>query len=484
MASPVILAPNGRPAIRAEYDATDTSKGKRKAPRVSRGFEDRELSASPRKQLQATVADQRRNFAIIQWMVDSHLDYVASFSFQSRTRDRGLGKEFEALMADWSRPRNCHLGKRHSLKRLMRIVETLRVVDGDCLVNRTDTGRVQIVEGNRICTPSYAATGEQLPTNMVHGVEYDPVTMEAIRYAVSDRRDLGQTLEFRGWVPATFSDLPGYFWREDQIRGISPLASAVNMAQDLYEALDFTTQKLKLHALLGVFFKRAAVADIGGELGSVDANTDTSPDADTTSYKVPVKGLLKIEGEPGDSVEMLESHTPSNEFQAFTESMVRIIMAALGIPYGFFDNRGVNYSGGRLDLTRYQLSVSQKRDDLVSVLDNIARWKAAFWVRTGALRLPRGMTFEDLRWDWVPASLAWIDPLAERQGAVLGCATAMDSPIAITRGAGGDIFDNIDDMKEVNDYAQERGVTLAYSLAPNLAAGALAPSQSRTQEGQ
>lgn len=473
---PAILDARGNvianPRPRASYDALDTSKGKRLAPRSTVRYEDMELDGSKRKQLASTVADQRRNFSLIQWAIDSHLDYVASFAFQGRTKDRGLGKAMEDLMRDWSRPRNCHLGKRHSLKRLTRIMEALRVVDGDVLCNRTDTGRVQLVEGTRIAWP---LTKVRESENMVHGVEYDPATMEAMRFAVCNRHALGDMLEFAGWVPATFADLVGYYGREDQIRGVSPLASAINSAQDLYESLDFTHQKIKLHALLGVFFKRQAVTELGGEMTTLDADTDSAPTGDTSAYKVPIKGLLKIEGEPGDEPIMMESRTPSSEFQSFTDSTIRIILSALGIPYGFFDNRGVSYSGGRLDIIRYQLAVEQKRDDLVSVLDNIARWKFAFWVRTGALSLPRGMTFADLRWDWVPASLAWIDPLSERQGAVLGCATAMDSPIAITRGAGGDIFDNIDDMADVQEYAKERGVTLAYSLAPNLMTGATAP---------
>jgi capsid protein len=483
MPRPIILDSRGRPAVRAGYDATDSGKEKRRAPRSTIRFEDVEANSSQRKQLQATVADQRRNFAIIQWMIDSHLDYVASFRFQSRAKDRGFGKAMEERMHDWSLARNCHLARRHGLGKLVRLVEALRVVDGDCLVNRTAEGRLQIIEGNRIASPSYAMT-EGWPANVVHGVEYDPVTMEALRYAVCTRRNLGDMLEFAGWVPAKFADMPGYYWREDQIRGISPLASAINTAQDLYETLDFTTQKTKLHALLGVFFKRAAVADMGGDLATQDADTGDTPTGDTGAYKVPVKGLLKIEGEPGDDVEMLESRTPSSEFQSFTESLVRIVMSALGIPYSFYDPRGVSYSAGRLDLIRYQLAVDQKREDLVGVLNNIARWKFAYWVRSGALTLPRGMTFADVRWDWVPASLAWIDPLAERQGAVLGCATAMDSPIAITRAAGGDIFDHIDDMAEVQKYAATRGVTLAYSLAPNLMTGAMSPQQQRTQEGQ
>lgn len=480
----VILDSRGRPAVRAGYDAVDTSKEKRRPPRTIIRHEDAEVTSTQRKQLNSTVADQRRNFAIVQWMIESHLDYVATFRFQSRTKDRGFGRDAELLMDDWSRPRNCHLARRHSLSRQVRLIETLRVIDGDCLVNRTADGRLQLVEGNRIAQPMFGGKATDWPAHMVHGVHYDPATMEAIRYAVCTRRDLGDALEFAGWVDARFADLPGYYWREDQIRGISPLASAINTAQDLYETLDYTTQKTKLHALLGVFFKRAAVADIGGDLAPQDAATGDAPDSSTTAYKIPIKGLLKIEGEPGDDVEMLESRTPSNEFQSFTDSLVRILLSALGIPYSFYDARGVSYSAGRLDLIRYQLSVDQKREDLVAVLNNIARWKFAYWVRSGALTLPRGMTFADIRWDWVPASLAWIDPLAERQGAVLGCATAMDSPIAITRAAGGDIFDNIDDMAEVSKYAQDKGVTLAYSLAPNLAAGAVTPQPSRAQEGQ
>lgn len=463
----MIYGPDNRPAVRADYDAVDGSKGKRLAPRTSIKYEDMHLDRTGRKAMSATAKDQRRNFALVAWMIDCHLDYVASFEFQSRTGDRPLDRDIEAAFEEWASPRNCDLARRHSLKRMVRLAEANRVVDGDTALLRTNTGRLQLIEGNRIAKPSMDVPTDW-PENEVHGVDLDPLTTEALRYAVCNRKDYGQTLEFAGWADGAYCDLLAYYTRSDQIRGVSPLASAINTVQDLYEGFDYNLQKAKLHALLGVFFKRGSVEAIEG-LPEVDSATDSTPDEDTERYKLPIKGLLKIEGLAGDEVDMMESRTPSAEFREFSEMMIHVALLSLGIPMTFFDSRQSSYSSARQDLLRYVQSVKKKREDLQVILDNIARWKLSFFTRGNIIRLPRNMTFRQLDWEWVPAGIPWIDPLKEMAAAKMKIGIGLTSLQQLHREMGQrDAFDTIDQIAAEQQYARDRNAVLESPTTPNI----------------
>jgi hypothetical protein len=66
------------------YDAT-RSKGKRKTPTAKTLWEDDELRPMERQILTTSGRDLQRNFAVVAWAIAVHLNYVSTFTFQSRT---------------------------------------------------------------------------------------------------------------------------------------------------------------------------------------------------------------------------------------------------------------------------------------------------------------------------------------------------------------------------------------------------------------
>jgi hypothetical protein len=57
------------------YDATE-ERGRRQSPAIRTQSEDRILLPTMRAKLDATAQDLHRNFAVAQWMIRRHLDYV------------------------------------------------------------------------------------------------------------------------------------------------------------------------------------------------------------------------------------------------------------------------------------------------------------------------------------------------------------------------------------------------------------------------
>jgi len=96
------------------YDAVE-SKNRRQAPTGRLRSEDKELLPHQRRKLTSASRDIHRNFTIAAWAIRKHLDYVSTFSFQSRTGSAELDGRIEDLTDWWSRPANCDVAARHSL---------------------------------------------------------------------------------------------------------------------------------------------------------------------------------------------------------------------------------------------------------------------------------------------------------------------------------------------------------------------------------
>src|SRR5581483_4888647 len=178
--------------------------------------------------------------------------------------------------------------------------------------------------------------------NIINGVLLDPASGAARAYAVHKRDRYGMTLIFDRMVPAAFSRLHGYFDRYDQVRGISPVASAVNQFRDLYESFDYGLVKQKVAQLFAMVITRQS----GDELGTVEPVQDVDADGNTLNdYEVDFgRGPLKLELDPGDDAKFLSSQNPSSETQEFWERIIMISLKSLDIPYSFFDESHTNYS--------------------------------------------------------------------------------------------------------------------------------------------
>jgi lambda family phage portal protein len=433
------------------YDAAKP-KGRRAPPIVSRRSEDRELLTGDRLKLISATRDLSRNFSIAAWAIRKHLDYVSTFSFQAKTGDGALDDQLEAFMAWWSLPANCDAAGRHSLSKITRLAEGHATVDGDLLINKLADGRLQGIEGDRIDSSMAPMLPGMLADNVHNGV-WCNVNGRPISYAVNRRTSSGVVFDL--WLPARFSYLHGYFNRFDQIRGVSPLTTAINSLRDVYENFDYALAKAKVSQLFAMAFYRDS-ADSLGDTATVEGGNESEP-----KYAVDFGGgPQKLELEPGDRAEFLESKQPSSEFQAFASMMIGVSLKALDIPFSFYDEAHTNYSGARQALLQYEQSASIKRAGVVQMLDNVTEWRLNMAVRDGDIVLPSGFRIADLNWDWVHRGVPWIDPLKEVNGDIAAIGAGLRSPQQIAKERGFDAYEVLDQIAEWQKYAASIGVQL------------------------
>lgn len=99
----------------------------------------------------------------------------------------------------------------------------------------------------------------------------DSLNDKALRYAICERGSGMNSFTLKTIVNASDMYQHGYFDRYDQVRGISPLASATNDFSDLYTAKTYALAKMKLSQLFAV--KLTHDSDLTG-----DGTTAESPD--------------------------------------------------------------------------------------------------------------------------------------------------------------------------------------------------------------
>jgi len=442
------------------YDAVEDKK-RRQAPRTVHGSEDAILPGYKRTKLTATSRDIQRNFTMASWAVRKHLDYVSTFAFQSRSGYEEYDRQFEELMGWWSRAENCDALGRHDLPRMVRLFEQCRTTDGDVLVVRIRNGTLQAVESDRIANPAAGSMPKNISIDdLVQGVKLTK-DGKPIGFCVNRRkRNYTGGYEFERIVSARNAYLSGYFSRFDQVRGVSPLAPAINVYQDLYEGLTYALCKLKVAQLFGLVTYRDAS----------DALSDINSETDANGYnKYDIRfgqGPFHLDLEDGDKAEILESKTPSEESQAFAQIMIGLALKSLDIPQSFAQENYSNYSGSRQALLQYELSAESKRRDNIALLNWITTWKRAAWIKAGMLVPPAGVDYRRLKWEWIPRGIPWIDPLKEVRAQVEAIKAGIISRQLVCRTSGNDWFDIADQLSQEQEYMEQKNLVMGEPSTP------------------
>jgi capsid protein len=444
------------------YDAI-VDKGRRKPSSALTMAEDRHLNAFGRRLLIGNTRDLLRNFCLVHWAIRRHLDYVASFRFESTTGNHAYDRDAERVFDRESRAENTDISGRFSLRKLTRLQELLAVVDGDVgwLRVARGTGRLQLIESDRVRSPYGLDT--YTDDGWINGIRCDEA-MSPLEYGIYKRVYGGTALQFERTIPASQMRLRGYWHRVDQVRGVSPLASAVNSFRDAYEGFDAALIQAKVAALFGLQIKRWSERPIG-DIKEDDAATPTG------GYDIDLShGAFVLDLDPGDAAEFLHSGQPSTEWQAFMQLVLMVALKSVDIPYSFLDEGHTNFFGSRGAWLLYDRSAEDKREDNAEALDYFTEFKYRRLIAQRRLSLPktadgRQLTVDDHPWQHVARKAPWWRPLEEVQANLKAIGGGLTSPQKVCQESDqGDFYENVDAIADAIAYAKDKGVTLAFQV--------------------
>ncbi len=421
------------------YDAVQDT-GRRKSPRRTIRSEDGNLKKNDRKILQATTRDMRRNFVMTRWAIAKHLDFVCDHTFQANTGDEAFDKTLDEFVAMASKKENFDVSGRYNLNRYARLAEAARLVDGDMLSIRVRGGYLQAIESDKVrnmegSTYSYVDPDNPEMFNWVHGVKINKVG-KPLMYSIHSRQETQYVFEKN--VSAAKVIPLGFYDRFDQVRGVSPLAAAIDTLKDLHESYDYALAKSKVAQLFAMAVTRNA--DLGFQAdGGVDASDANAGPRDVSFDKGPQ--ILDLD--EGEDAKFLSTNTPEADTQAFWQHMSSLVLKSLGIPYSFWEENHTNFFGSRSALILYLRSVEPWREDQVDFRNQWLSWRLKVGQLKGEIQLPASFDIDKGPWTWTPRGIEYWNPQQEVNADILAIENKLRSRTEIRKERYGDDWETV-----------------------------------------
>lgn len=422
---------------------------------VSHKSEDRELPREDRERLISAARDVERNFSLAGFAVRKHLQSVAYYQFYANTPDPSFNARLTGLVERWKE--TCDITGRHCFDDLIYIVERLRLIDGDVALLRTANNQIQVIEGDRIKNPPDALS----TSRWVHGVYCNEVGV-AEQYAIWDRTSYGGNLSYQTTLPADNIDLLGYYSRADQVRGVSPLAPAIRMFSLLEDALNLALAKAKVEQSIGLVTKLIGDSQLAP---SPVPLAEREKGIDQAARETFGPGILHLSLKDGEEASLLSSNNPSTNFLQFAEQVIRLVFAALDIPYSFYDGSATTFFSGRGELEQYLDSVERKQHTTIRMLNKWVRdWLIPNWLINNQLDLPAGLTLDQITNSigWSGAGLPTWRLLEYSKDAATAIQLGLISPTELIESYGYNPRKNLQDTAEFIALAKELGIQLPF----------------------
>ncbi|MBX3440590.1 MAG: phage portal protein, partial [Planctomycetaceae bacterium] len=228
-----------------KYDAIEET-SRRKLPARDTRSEDRVLKIEQRDRLNSVSRDVRRNNLIGAWMIRKHQDFVSDIIIRVGGKDDGLKRTLDELIAFHTARDQFDIAGRFNLAAFVRIMEGGRTLEGDFGVLKLSSGHVQGIEADCIRDPRDIGIDQDEWHN---GVRTAARGGRHLQYALHHRNRHGG-FEFDKLVPARNFWLHGYFDRVNQVRGVTPLSTALNGLRYIYDLREFVHAKARTDSSL------------------------------------------------------------------------------------------------------------------------------------------------------------------------------------------------------------------------------------------
>jgi lambda family phage portal protein len=387
-------------------------------------------------------------------------DYRA-LSYYDKAFDATWANEFrQAAEAKWRNYAN-DVGHYNDLARDLTVTQQFRqslshkLIDGESLIvghwrpDRLGRGAAryattyQIVDPDRISNPY-----QQVDTKYLRGgveIDDDGVTIAGhIRRA--HQNDWYNAIESMEWERVPREDGDGWQrlfldfdrTRAGQHRGVSVFAPILSRMKMLATYYGVELQAATIASVFGTFitspFDQQMIEEAleaPGELNGLGFYQDLRSEFHEKN-KLMLNNARIPTLAPGEQIQSVAATRPNDKFSPFTHEMLRSVAAALGVSAEMVtqDYSETNYSSARAGIVEAEKMFTRRIADFNTntATPIYAQW---LWEAIDRDELPmplnagRAPSFQEAkneysRCRWLGAARGWVDPVAERQGAILG----------------------------------------------------------------
>lgn len=291
-------------------------------------------------------------------------------------------------------------------------------------------------------------------TETRQGIEYYTQTGRVKGYWFADQDYGGNEV----YVPAE-NVVHGFeMLRPQQLRGVSPFAPGVLIANDLATYLDAEIDAAKLAAKWLAIVKK-------NDPGMAQMNLPTQ----TASNGTDIQKIEELENaiieylRPGEDITFASSNRPGSTFQPFVRLILTMLSITTGAPYELVsgDYQGLNYSTGRIvrnDFSQQLRPISSRHVRQFAIPTVTTAIDMA--VLTGKLTLPGYWQNPRRYWasEWQPPGMDAVDPLREAKGQIESISYGLKSPQEVARERGRDLEDIYKEIQSARELAKEMGL--------------------------
>lgn len=414
-----------------------------------------------REWVRARARDLERNSDVMNSVLGAYKRNVigSGFQIQVKTPADSANKELERLWKKWCKARNCDVTGQQSFNQMLRMAVVRKKVDGGVLFVKRYTKdgmipfSIQMFEVDELDTGFY---NPNAPGNrVVGGIEYNEYN-RPVGYWIKQYQIDGFTLAMPVYIKA--DDVIFYFSkkRPSQIREMSDMAQTVTRIRDVNEFINAVSVKQRIEACLSVFIKKQLPVSGIGRSGASTTDGKTSYDGKTLT-----PGMIR-ELNAGDEVQVVNPTGQSADATSFVKLQQRLVGAGQGISYEATsrDMSETNYASARQGAIEDEMTFQEEKELILSIMDEIYETFVISCVVSGAVRIADFWEKKDdyLAHEWIQPPKKWIDPQKESNAMKTALAVGAKTYKQICAENGTDWRVQMEDIAEVQQYAEELGL--------------------------
>lgn len=415
-----------------------------------------------RDNVKARARDLERNSDIMYSLVGAFKRNVIGkgYVLQPRTGNGRLDDEILKNWKRWCKKKNCDITGIQSFNQMMRMCVVRKKVDGGIIIAKRYTRQgfvplqLQIFEVDELDTNQM--TPKRQNDRVVGGIEYNswnrPIGYWLRQYSLD-----GMTLTEPVYIPA--KDVIFYYSkrRPSQIREMSDMSQTLTRIRDTNEFMTAVSVKQRIEACLSVFIKKT-IPTTGIGRG---VNNASRMEYDS---KMLAPGMIR-ELNAGDEIQVVNPSGQATDATMYIKEQQHIIGAGQGLSYEATsrDMSETNYSSARQGIIEDDLTYEEERELLLEAYDEIYESFLISCALAGIIKFPEDF-FEKkeqyFQHVWVNSPKPWIDPVKETNANMTALRTGQKTFKQIAAENGRDWKEQIDEMAEVLEYGNERGIEM------------------------
>lgn len=421
-----------------------------------------EMTDAPSRDIiRARARDMERNSDFMNAITSAFRRNIigSGFQLQAMTSKESLNEELEKLWRKWCKARNCDITGTQSLNQMLRMAVDRKKIDGGVLFVKVMGGggmlpfKLQMIEVDELdCSKSYLNKGKN---RTLGGIEYNEYN-KPVGYWIKQYEIDGSTMTEPRYVKA--NDVIFYYTkhRPSQIREISDMSQTLSRIRDANEFMTAVSVKERVEACLSVFIKRQYPMQGLGRSNVVQEGPRKTYEGRTLT-----PGMIQ-ELNVGDDVQVVNPSGQSADATNYIKLQQRLIGAGQGISYEAMsrDMSQTNYSSARQGSIEDELTFVEEEEQIISILDEIYETFVISCVVNGLVKIADFWDKKDeyFSHEWIKQPKKWIDPQKESSATKTALNTGQKTYKQIAAEGGRDWRRQIDDMAEVLEYAQSKGI--------------------------